>query len=212
VLQQQHLVQQPQLLYQQPLLHHVPPVQSQQQAWQLEAMLGGRDAELIALKHCMQELELHNETLNASQAAAALQLASLTERIACMEKACAHNAPVAVTAVQHTTAAPIPACAADLASQGAAPPSEDAACTAMGSAVARVAEAWAAGVVGAVGVSDSLRQQDVVTAIEGLAADATQANIRLAGLEEGVQQQDARLEQLEGHNQHLSQQLHQVSE
>eukprot|EP00775_Hariotina_reticulata_P009145 gene9145-9313_t len=97
-----------------------------------------------------------------------------------------------------------------MTSQSSAPGSDDAAITAVGSAVARVAEAWAAGVAGAVGVSDSLMQQDVVTAIEGLAADATQANIRLAGLEGGAQQQQARLEQLEGHNQQLSKQLHQA--
>lgn len=211
VLQQPYLPQQQQLLYQQPFLHHMPPVQAQQQPWQMDVMLAGHDADIVAVKHSMQELELEHEALGASQAATALQLASLDERVACVEKACAHIVPPAIAAMQHTPSATTPAFAAGLTSHSSAPGSGDAATTAVGSAVARVAEAWAAGVAGAVGVSDSLMQQDVVTAIEGLAADATQANIRLAGLEGGAQQREARLEQLEGHNQQLSEQLHQVS-
>jgi len=205
---QQQAPQQQQHWYRQPIVHDMPTqglaVQQQQ------CIQGAHPSELADVRSLVHQL-IHDQQSFAG--ATASKVSSLIERLSVVEQ----QLPSASSATKPGTAARLWSTARQSESTSAVHPvSRDMPATAsdaghaVGTAVARVAEAWAAGVVGAASISDGLNKQDVVAAIEGLAADSVQVNARLTMVEQSVQQQQSHLDQCCEDQARLSGKLQQV--
>jgi hypothetical protein len=139
------------------------PQPQQQQQWQVEVVLAGHDADIASVKGAVQRLEQEKHAAAAASNGMSAQLSSLAQRVDALEQTAAAVAGGAVQSTTATTAA-IPDTGGPTGSRSVGP-----------AARASATVAPAAGM---------LNQADLVSAIEGLAADAVQGAAKLEALEE----------------------------
>lgn len=165
-----------------------------QQHWQVEVVLAGHDADIASVKGAVQCLEQDRHAAMAASDGMAAQLNNLAQRVDVLEQTAA---AAAVSAVQSTTAT-----VAALPESGS---------PAAGFGSIGLAGQASTAVAPAVGMLD---QADLVSAIEGLAADAVQGAAKLEALEgayhETAGQHGDSLLELRGTTDQLAAKLQQV--
>jgi hypothetical protein len=134
-----------------------------EQQWQVEVVLAGHDADIASVKSAVQCLEQANHAAEAAADGMAAELGSLAQRVSALEQSAATPANGVVPATAGAAGQPASGSAttSHRNTQAAGP-----ACTAAAPAVGM------------------LDQADLVSAIEGLAADVVQGAAKLERLEE----------------------------
>jgi hypothetical protein len=177
---------------------HVQPqhqAQPQQQQWQVEVVLAGHDADIAHVKSAVQRLEEDSHATAAMTDGVAAQLHGLSHRVSALEQNAAAPAAVGVASSAQATSAV-------MSEPGSPATSSDSMATA-----SQAAATAGAAVASAIGMLD---QADVVSAIEGLAADVVQGAARLEALEDSARHHGAGLQDVKGATEHLPANLQQV--